>query len=314
MKGVDCVVCLCTLSLASAGCVFAESVAPTVPNPSGNLMVSEHFSEDSSVPDQRIVFDYDGRGNKVTERRDRNGDGTVDRVDTFTYHPDGSLKTVRLGSYQDGVPVSLFAYDDNEALVMLSIDGEVETYTNDAHGNRLTANLHSGRVERWVHTYDVDDNLLSRTWDDHDDGTVDGMHTHTYDDAGNRLTTEYRAYTRTRGVANERTVFTYDGNSNLLAERRDKGIDGVVEEMRLYSYDARGNMLTKRHTDGNEVEGLRWAYTYDDDDNLLTERNWNGGRSSGVITREYDARGNLVSERHDLTRAESGRWVHTYSR
>jgi hypothetical protein len=146
-------------------------------------------------------------------------------------------------------------------------DGETEGVARGAYPGPCVEEVDyedDGTVNRLVfHTYD-DDGLPAYTeYDDLTDSMVDGFRTYTYDDDGLLIYEEY--HYGTDGV-DTLTTYIYDENGRLLKEETDNGGDGAVDAITIFFYDEDGQLLTREHdTDADGTVEMIDAYTYDEE-------------------------------------------------
>src|SRR5262249_12898933 len=110
---------------------------------------------------------------------------------------------------------------------------------------------------------------------------------YTYDSASNLIQKDMGNGTR--------TVYTYDGDTEVLTITNYRSAGGPVNSFDIYTDDSRGNVLTDTNQDGE------WAYAYDADGQLIgavfTPNATNpDGLSAQNIQYVYDAAGNRESE------------------
>ncbi len=153
-------------------------------------------------------IDTDGDGTRDDRREtDSDYDGTADRVETWTYHANGSVERHAIDSDGDGTVDTATTYDASGRRVRLVSDsdgdGTQETETWSYHAN--------GTVER--HTVDHES-----------DGTVDEATT--YDAAGQRV----RLDSDSDGDGTkETTVWSYHAGGSVEREKADGDSDGNFE-------------------------------------------------------------------------------------
>lgn len=141
---------------------------------------------------ERKRWTWDDLGQRVEESVDRNDDGTIDEITTWTW-VDGRVATEENGSlpptwrlrwiYDALGRVDTIETDEGD-------DGDVDertTFTYDGQGNVSLERRDDdadGRIDsrtRFLNTYDSSDRLTERAVDMHDDGVVDYASTFTWD-------------------------------------------------------------------------------------------------------------------------------------
>ncbi len=203
-------------------------------------------------------------------------------------------------------------------------DGTSFAYTYDARGNLLTATDSSGSTS-FSYTVPGNPDLLTKVA--YPDGTfleftynIVGQRTqsvdqtgftvnYTYDalgrlskltDGGNNLIVQY-TYDPAGDLIQKdngngtRTVYTYNGDGELLTITNDASANGPVNSFDKYTYDPLGNVLSDTNQDGE------WTYTYDADSQLTlaifaTNNTDPDGLTAQNLQFAYDAAGNRISE------------------
>lgn len=141
------------------------------------------------------------------------------------------------------------------------------------------------------------------------DGIVEDRWIYTYDANGN-IVTEDHDYGADGTIA-YRITYTFDADGNMVVKETDDYADGTVEQRHTYTYDADGNMLTVEFPPDGRV-----VYSYDADGNRLTE--WQdlvnvGGRLDAYYFFYYDAYGNLLTEEQDVDGDGTVDFRHSYA-
>ncbi len=179
-----------------------------------------------------------------------------------------------------------YSYDNEGNLTKIDFgDGQVNTYTYDSTGNRLSAYLkgHNGSYTEYTYQYDSAGNCVEIRETD-DEGTDDS------------------------------TIYQYDSKGNCIQESADVS---YLEESYVidYTYDDAGNIAeTKKLTQewgwNGDTEMSLTVYEYDSAGNCIKEIYYNDGHYQNVSldeqwreaywdwTREYqyDSSGNCVKE------------------
>jgi hypothetical protein len=155
---------------------------------------------------------------------------------------------------------------------------------------------------------------------------------YTYDDNGNKLTSNSEVYDAGTLSYSFGTTYTYDANGNMLTQESNN--DGVINEYNSYEYefDANGNILKENapygtgnysYFDNGNLQSVSYieddetftnTFTYDDKDNIKTSTFGDititytydtnnkitkavkvGGSETNTLNITYDSNGNLVS-------------------
>ena len=202
-------------------------------------------------------------GRVIRDEYDENNDGLIDSVHTQSYHANlyGDLYTTDRGN--DGIEATrdwdLDAFGDviryeerrDGALYQLEtrqLDPATGLYTRREVTNPVTG-VHT--IETW--TMDDQGNRPTATIDYDGDGVPEKYVTLTYD-APNSLWTGRQDDTNGDGIADVATTRSFNGDGNLLSERRDDGADGSIDYVDLRTYDA-GGYMSHREID-NENDGV----------------------------------------------------------
>ena len=245
------------------------------------------------------TYTYDNNRNLLTSRADSDGDGTDNRVKTYTYDAAGNQLSFSEDFYNNGyVNITTYSYDPYGNVLTESYDGgsngnfeRLYTFTYDANGNRMTGSQDTNGDGTaniiTTSTYDADVNLLTKSQDANGDGTANIITTYTYDADGNRLTDSYDA--DGDGAANIITTYTYNGNGIMLSDSYDNSDDDSHNYTRTYLYDADSNMVSKtKYNDYDDILDYAYTLTYDAFGNMV---GW-AGTVDTIYT--YDTYGNLI--------------------
>jgi len=218
-----------------------------------------------------------------------------------------------------------FAYNSQRLVTTENFaGGSSYSYTYDVHGNMLTATSSSGTIQ-FQYQDSANPDLLTEV--DYPNGqyvkftyNAIGQRTQSVDQTGFTVNYTYDALGRlqeltdgngklivqyTYGAAGNliqedmgngtRTVYTYDGDGDVLSITNYAPNHATVNSFDRYTYDALGNVLTDTNQDGE------WAYTYDADSQLIDAVfTPNSSDPDGLISQNlqyvYDAAGNRVSQ------------------
>ncbi|MDC8013741.1 RHS repeat-associated core domain-containing protein [Tahibacter soli] len=242
---------------------------------------------------QRVVFGYDRRNNKTSERR-ANG-----RVLAYAY--DSADRLTRTDD-EDGLVEERVLDGDGLVTQQRDADGRRTTQTYDALHRPHTQTLPGATPRTIVTVHNIHGDLESQTDPRH------FVTTHTYDTLGRRVST---GYPDVDGVA-AITRTTYDKVGNVVAKTNGRGQtttytvnalnqrerqtdpttpDGDFEQR--WTYDALGNVLT--HVDRR---GVLSVTAYDKENRAIGHAR--DGRILDTLTR--DAEGNVTMLRDALGR------------
>ena len=201
------------------------------------------------------IYAYDDRGNLTSATDAQN------RVTTFVYGVD-------LNNPNDPDLLTEVEYPDGTFL----------KFTYDAGGRRIRSVDQTGFTVNY--TYDALGRLSKLT-----DGSGNLIVQYTYDAAGNLVQKDMGNGTR--------TVYTYDGDGDVLSITNYAPDHTTVNSFDDYTYDALGNVLTDTNQDG------AWNYTYDADGQLVhavfTLKQPRRAPAQD-LQYVYDAAGNRISE------------------
>jgi RHS repeat-associated protein len=273
------------------------------------------------TPDDNIVeqFGYDPVGNR-TQVTDGKGllttftyDG-LNRLLTTTYDEGTAAATVVTESYDalnkvartEGTGrVTQYGYDVLNRIA--SVDYESATVDNLSYGRDTVGNVlwvvhpnEAGSLRDVVYNYD----RLNRQLSENSDGVTQ---THSYDKAGNRLTTVYGGTNRTLGYGYDAlnretgisdstssltTSYAYDLSGNIV----QKSLANGTKELR--SHDGRNRVSTLNNQTSGSVNIAGYGYGYDRAGNVMqvTESYPSGGLSNRTITNSYDGVYRLLTE------------------
>ncbi|NCG18946.1 MAG: hypothetical protein GWP91_08035 [Rhodobacterales bacterium] len=133
---------------------------------------------------------YNASGQLVSDERDIEGDTVIDFATTYAYDPNGQVSVISSDFDADGV------------------DDQVETHSFYASGNLEWAYLdyeNDGTDDVEFHFIEVGGDIITLEIDGADGGGIDG-------------------------IIDEMSVYTYDGNGDMLRESVDLGNDGVDDD------------------------------------------------------------------------------------
>ncbi len=273
----------------------------------GNLVASDMDLDNDGTVDTMITWTYDERGNMLTASTDETGGGKITHRYLYTWNdqdllektvykerrPNGLLTIWRTGTEYNnrGLPVTSWADTrgdfDWDAVSRFEYNQKgLETY-------RSTDSDNDGEPESWVSTfynthdlvkrteshmlgydittrftYDADQRLKTQKVDVLDDGTVESVITHSWNDNGQVLTVETDQ--NNDGVIEMRVRTTYSATGKVLKTRVDANGDGSYEATTWTSYHSSGQLRRLAvDTDGDGVEDEITLHSYDQDDRLV---------------------------------------------
>jgi hypothetical protein len=279
MKSAILIISLFPLLFIVTGCQKAKqqtnSKADTVrPNVKSITEVRYNFAfgevEKEGKKASYTTFGYDSAG-KLSEKLKYLADGSLDQKTTYQYDPKGNLVTERefehykdfkdptFGTYEyndsgkvteyteDWKTTSLhysYTYDERGHLsegVVYESKGKLsrrEKYKYDEKGNEIEELiLESNSDGKWLSKYSEDNKIIEKDWYEAD-GSLNSIYTFTYDDSRRLIESVGRESPEGRIYSKE--TYKYDGSGNLL-ERGEFSYSGIGEPTRLdkflYEYE-----------------------------------------------------------------------------
>ncbi|MBQ3055353.1 MAG: hypothetical protein IJC88_04540, partial [Oscillospiraceae bacterium] len=218
-------------------------------NNRGLLATVSHLGEETAP---LVAYSYDKNGSLTRESKNAvestftyNRDGSVSTQQDFnifnpvfynrsyTYYPDGNLKT----ETDPQNVTTAYVYDGKNQLVSetKSTGGSI-SYTYDVQGNRTQKSVtENGVTAQTTYTYDSQNRLIQQNGNE--------LITYTYDDQGNLLTRSYDV------VDPNPDTFTYDGFGQMTSAY----VNGITT---TYAY--RGDGLRKSKTVNNVTTQHVW--------------------------------------------------------
>jgi hypothetical protein len=155
--------------------------------------------------------------------------------------------------------------------------------------------------------------LIREEWDWFNNGTIDDVILHFYDDQGYLKKTEKDR--SNDGSVDEIRTFTHDDSGFLIREAIDLDADGVVEISYTLAYDGLGYLTEKRMDLGDDgvIEAV-YTYLYDPTGKLTgTDRDENNdGMVDLAASFFYDADGNETREEWDRNVDGTIDWVYYF--
>jgi RHS repeat-associated protein len=223
---------------------------------------------------QAIGYTYNNQGLVATETF---ADGT-----SYSYTYDGYGNLTSAKDAQGNVTTFVYGNPTNPDLLteVEYPDGTWLKFSYNALGQRVQSLDQTGFTVNY--TYDSLGRLSELT-----DGSGNLIVLYTYDAAGNLVQKDDGNGTR--------TVYTYDGDGDVLSITNYASPNGQINSFDDYTYDALGNVLTDTNQDGE------WVYTYDADSQLIgavfTPNSIDpDGLTPQNLQYVYDAAGNRESE------------------
>ncbi len=189
---------------------------------------------------ERYTYKDGALNAKVTEK-DYDGDGTVDRRETYTYHSTGERAS----------KITLFDNDDDGTM-----DGRSNTTYNDRgfptyaeHDSGIDGTMESR--ETWIYhsTGELKSNTTVR--DVNHDGTADTQDQR-YSESGKLISVEFDS--GTDGTV-DTTTHGYNDKEQLVSTKFDRESDGTIERRVDYTYHSNGERHTKIQQEDNNGDG-----------------------------------------------------------
>lgn len=229
-------------------------------NPANNETITDSITDDFP----RALLD--ANGNIIRKELDRNGDGSVDYIETWDYDSNGNKIRYALDNIADDIHLTrTYEYDLNKNKTREEFDfnadgiaDHIETWEYDFINNKTRyesayyANALPGHIETWE--YDIHGNITHYKQDLNADGTPDIIEDDiwVYDGIGNKIHHEkYRN-------ASESPVLTeswhYNSNGKLIQYIRDylnESSDFFIDQtdrIETWTYNETGSKI--RHESG----------------------------------------------------------------
>ncbi len=262
---------------------------------------SESYNNGDGTVDRISTYTYDAYGNRTRSESYNNGDGTTDRISTYAYDVNGNQTRSEYDSDGDGTADWTY----------------IITY--DAYGNQTRQESESdgdGMVDRiYTFTYDANGNRTRSEYDYNGDGTADRISTYTYNSNGNQIRQEYDS--DGDGTADSTSTYTYDANGNRTRSEKDSDGDGTVDSISTYTYDTNGNRTRQEYDpDGDGTVDKRiFIFTYDANGNQIRQEydSDGDGTADDIETYTYDANGNQTREEYDYDTDGTADEIYTYT-
>ena len=253
--------------------------------------------------------EYNPRDVFTKEYSDRDADGKIDNIRSYTYDVNGNLTKKEQDNDADGKidNIRSYTYDANDNLTKeeqdYDTDGKVDNirlYTYDANGNLTKEDFDNnadGVIDYIVlYTYDASGNLTKTQEDNNADGVINYIALYTYDASGNLTREEIDQ--DGDGVINRISKITYNTDGNLTKREEDKNADGIMDEIFTFMYNKDGNMI--RSEEDNNADGSAdfiVTYVYNNNGLIVSgENDTDGdGQAEETVSVDYDAFGNLIS-------------------
>ena len=240
----------------------------------GSLSEYRQFNSDGQVTrlEARLndgldvtTYEYDSRGNIVSETVDVGGDGAADSAQTWGYDTSGFL--IQVTTFFEGTEHGPYS---------------VETYENDARGNPT-------RTELTVFNRDEDE--------DEEDRALAEVSTASYEYDSRFNVIKRENFSEESTEPYEILNYRYYADDVLAFEEM---VERNVEpgETSVWEYDENGNLVRfESQHDEDEFQNTVEVYTYDSYGNLVgqTTDNEGDGRVDRTHAWHYDNRGSLVA-------------------
>jgi hypothetical protein len=200
----------------------------------------EYDNDNDGSIDKVNFYTYDSNGNEIKMENDSDNDGFIDSVWFYTYNSDGN----KIKGEND---------NDNDGFI-----DSVWFYTYDSDGNLIEEEYNGSSGLSWIYfnNYDSDGNMIKREFDGNNDGFIDYVEFYIYDSNGNLIKQE----TGVPGSIDEVYFYTYDSNGNLTKEEWDYNNDGLIDSVRFSTYDSDGNLIREEHDNDNDGSIDRAVY------------------------------------------------------
>lgn len=230
---------LVTVTNAAAGDGVVDIALTTtyIMNAAGQIIGRLYFNDAGQVT-RTDTHTLNDAGQKITDSRDTNNDGSADQAVHYTYNDLGQVETAT--SY-----IAFGAF----------VSQEVYTY-NDAGQNTLTQNTNTigDVIKIYEYTYDEDGLMATQSVENQADGVFDTIYTYAYNDAGQPIDT----VTTNRAGAVTQTddkTFYPDGSVSTGVVASDPDGDGISNITESREYNANGilsHRLREQNVDGDE--------------------------------------------------------------
>ncbi|MCK4442144.1 MAG: hypothetical protein KAU90_09045, partial [Sulfurovaceae bacterium] len=227
------------LNYANKGKIFIELT--TIYDEFGNPIKEFAKKGDYSLEDGFFLvsitnkLNYDEKNRLIQNISKENG--LVDRIENNIYNNGEGIEKKTVEYYKNEVLSERYEYQTE-----YDTNGNKIKSTNiesDANGI-----IHINSIEEA--TYNSENKLLSKEYDDNRDGIIDSWYLCEYDSEGRVTKNQY-----TYDSKEVTTIFyEYDNNGNKISERREDSLDENM--FRLYSYNEKGEIyLSKIDNDGD---------------------------------------------------------------
>jgi len=267
---------------------FMEGTLDPTGNPSFIKLDTQRDGTFDPGEDYTYTYEWYDTEQYTYRGLDNDFDGVMDSDVVNTFDPDGrtihAVATSYTGTSTEWEIVN--AYDEHGNLTYASVD------------------IHADGSPELVmiinHTYDETGNRTSSTYDNGDDGVLDGQEAWLYDEQGRMI--QYDVDNTGSGVFDEMESWLYDENDNVIlyTYATDNNEDGKSDEVlvRIAEYDPASRPLF--YEEDNDMDGLanyRETYTYDDSLNtIIKDIDRNGDETvEWQFIFEFDENDSLVS-------------------
>lgn len=240
----------------------------------------EESFDGSGTLSSRATYHYDSAGRLLREEHDGGGgaagapDGHPDFVTDYVYDAAGLLlrKSLDVGGNGSVNKVASYTYDDQGRQAREEIDwlggfpdGTVDMTTRteyDAQGRKvreLRGGAEPGMIQVTVFGYDAAGHLVLEETDEGADDSVEGRVRHELDAQGRAVTKVEERLGATAGPSGRlmrRWTYVYDARGRRVREQLDADGDGTVDFVEKHEHDAVGNLVAKTAQDtAGEIRG-----------------------------------------------------------
>lgn len=212
-----------------------------------------------------ITYSYDANGDFRSAEIDEDGDDAVDVEIEYTYDADGNWNSCGYDTDNNGVlddDCMTFEYDTDGRLVRKEEDEDCDgsydkyyLYTWNAYDNleRVEEHYVGGPVDVSTYAYDSNQNILSISEDEDNDGSIDDVNRYVWnaDALGTENFTNHEIYADGGLIRPDILIELYHMIRNLSSMEYDWDNDGSIDIMMYFYYDAVGN-LVRYESDEND--------------------------------------------------------------
>ncbi len=270
------------------------------------------------------VYNYDAKGNLVSDKSEYTRDGETTYSDTteYTYDENGNELSYTY-SYSGGTPYTReYTYNSlGNILTAKTIEGgevtDSQVYTYNERGfciKVVSEDKASGYSSENTMTYDERNNLIKDYTKDSDGD--DWCTEYTYDAAGNILTEKYTSWFGSSSLE----TYTYNDAGQRLTETYETKSDyGTSRTTYTYTYNDSGFCAKTVYSYTAEVDGEKdettytEEYTYDSNGLILTDTTTYSDGTVDKYTVTYTAKGQYATVVYTTTDPDSEGWHDEYN-